>query len=436
MVPGPSRCRRALPALAPLSPSSLSLSILLLTLAIAGVSAPPAAGALPIETVAGVAHVHNGPTPREGRTTLTARELWRAGGEDDEDVFFGAISGVTADASGRLYVCDAQLNQVFVFSAAGQFLRALSREGDGPGEIRRPRDLLLWPDGTIGIVLGFPGRIVKLHADGTPAGEFRPGADDPTAGGMRMLDGAQLTGDGLLVCGRSMTREGETMGWTRFLSLFGMDGSERVRYLDRSSETDIGRRRFVERDSYFVDGGRWDQDEQGLVYAAPERDAYAVHVFAPDGTLLRVIEREFRPWHRDQQDKDRIGDSVVMVINGERVQPELEIEADDPAIMRLHTDREGSLWVLPSRGVREQPDGVLMTWDVFTPEGEFARQVAVVCPGDPQRDSFRFLEDGRLVVMRGAIDARQSMWGGGEGDQEEAVPLEVVCYALDPASDR
>ena len=72
-------------------------------------------------------------TPPGGIESLALRELWRAGGLD-EDVIFGEIEQIVAGPEGNLYVLDSQLCQVMVFGPEGEFLRTLSREGEGPGE--------------------------------------------------------------------------------------------------------------------------------------------------------------------------------------------------------------------------------------------------------------------------------------------------------------
>lgn len=97
--------------------------------------------------VDGIPHVRNGEVPREGTVTLTPQELWRAGGEEDEH-FFGVISAALADSAGNIYLLDRQLSEVAVYSSDGRFLRTLSREGEGPGEVRRPVDMLWMPTGT------------------------------------------------------------------------------------------------------------------------------------------------------------------------------------------------------------------------------------------------------------------------------------------------
>ena len=132
--------------------------------------------------VDGIPHVMNPATPRDGVQTLDLQEQWRTGGEDDE-IFFGVVTNAISDDEGNIYLLDMQLSEVQVYSPAGEQFKTLSREGEGPGEIQRPADLLFMPDGSLGIVQMFPGKVVKIDLDGNPAGSFAPFANDPTAGG-------------------------------------------------------------------------------------------------------------------------------------------------------------------------------------------------------------------------------------------------------------
>ena len=68
-----------------------------------------------------------------------------------------------------------------------ELVNTLGRQGSGPGEVNNPGDFVLMPDGTLGMVQIFPGKIVKLNLDGTPAGVFQPAFGEATAGGFLAL---------------------------------------------------------------------------------------------------------------------------------------------------------------------------------------------------------------------------------------------------------
>jgi len=73
----------------------------------------------------GVLHVVNGAEPENGRQTLQLEELWRVGGEDDEETVFGIINKVLIDDENNIYLLDAQLAQISVFSSEGELTNTL-----------------------------------------------------------------------------------------------------------------------------------------------------------------------------------------------------------------------------------------------------------------------------------------------------------------------
>ena len=121
-----------------------------------------------VTTIDGVPTVINGAKPADGVGDLKLTELWRRGGEDDE-IIFGLVLKALSDDAGNVYVLDQQLCEVQVFDPSGDHLATLSREGDGPGEVRQPTDMIWMPDGSLGLVQSFPGRIIKVERDGTPS---------------------------------------------------------------------------------------------------------------------------------------------------------------------------------------------------------------------------------------------------------------------------
>jgi len=84
------------------------------------------------------ARVANGPTPAHGLQTMQLEEMWRVGGADDEENFFGLVTWAEAGADGLVYVLDTQLCQVNVYDREGNLVQTLFRQGEGPGEVQRP----------------------------------------------------------------------------------------------------------------------------------------------------------------------------------------------------------------------------------------------------------------------------------------------------------
>ena len=105
------------------------------------------------ETRDGVLHVLNPAAPLEAPETIAPEELWRLGGDDeDEDVIFGVLTSIATDSEGNVYLLDMQLSQVYVYSSDGEYLNTIGREGEGPGEFRRAGDMFIAPDGNVAVM--------------------------------------------------------------------------------------------------------------------------------------------------------------------------------------------------------------------------------------------------------------------------------------------
>jgi len=75
---------------------------------------------------------------------ITLREAFRVGDDSAGDtIFFGDISGMAVNSSGQLFVGDTQDKMVSVFSAQGERVGKIGREGGGPGEFGDLRDVVL-----------------------------------------------------------------------------------------------------------------------------------------------------------------------------------------------------------------------------------------------------------------------------------------------------
>ena len=98
----------------------------------------------------------------------------------------------------------------------------------------------------------------------------------------------------------------------------------------------------------------------------------------------------------------------------------------------IYVREDGSVWVLNSNGMRDNPDGTVGVFDVFDDKGRFLREVTLVGEGDPELDGYYFVKD-RLYIVTDLLQAAISLQSGGQsfdiGD-EEPEPMSVICYQL------
>ena len=384
--------------------------------------------------------VKNSATPAHGIHQLQLEEMWRAGGADDEENFFGLLIWAEEGPDGLVYVLDTQLSQVNVYDDEGALVRTLFHEGDGPGEIRQPRGLVLLEDGSIGAVQEFPGKIVRVDPENIPLDSIEPRMGEAAEGGFVAMIRAEQRG-GTFIVSIVQIASGDRDGTQKrhmYLATVNEQGGIGAPLLERFTDWDFTN--FTYDEEVNLPAFYWANavGPDGRVYAAPDRDAYRINVYAPDGTLERVIEREYTSRKRTAEDKKRIRNLFEGAFGQVPFEVKVTISDIDSDInwlsRSLQVDAQGDLWVLSSRGIREQPAGILATYDVFTPDGTFDRQVQVACEGSGDRDGVFLLGDERLLVIRGYVDATASMLGGAPADEDEdgdeAAPMEIICYKI------
>ena len=376
----------------------------------------------------------NGVEPRDGVEEMPLVEQWRRGGEDDTEVLFGVPEAATMDSDGTIYLMDIQLSTAHVFGPDGEFKGNVGREGEGPGELREPNSIFMSPSGDVCFLQRMPGTFITVTPDGEPAGSQRLSLVDTEGGGMISAVSGFCRNGRMAVSGHVFSgfdaADGVTM--LHFLGLFDPSGDEIRRLAQKTRKMEVNRRRFVEREDFsFAFGGLWAMGPDGRCYLAADRDNFAIEVYSPEGELERIISRPYQGRKRTQEEKDDIAAGVRMIVDGQRIQIECEIEDRDPCISFLQVADNGELWALGSVGSRPEEEGVYQVWDVFDTEGIFVRQVKLMCPGDPERDRMVRVGDDVFLVIQGFEGVSGSMYGGDEdegGDDEPPAPLEVICY--------
>ncbi len=361
--------------------------------------------------------------PAQGVQPLALRELWRVGGEDEE-VLFGRITDLKRHPDGNLFVLDNQLCHVVVISPAGEHLRDISREGDGPGELRQPMGLVFLADDVLAVGMGFPGKLVTLGLDGTPLGTHYP-VGAPADGNLAIMISLQYADGVLVASGGSVVIAAEGDSHTdRFLSVGEASCGEFHHILETATPFDPTGRVYVEADEYYIDRS-WALGSGGRIYAPMKRDAYEISEFDAAGRLVRVFGRRDSPRKRTPAEKGRVS---PLIDPGTPANTDWTIADHDECVTRIMANPDdGTIWVLTPHGHEDQPAGILETWDVFAPDGEYLRQVPVPLGHEMNEGTCYLVGDGKMVVVRGTGSAFNAREDSGETEVE---PLEVICYEM------
>ncbi|MCP4572865.1 MAG: hypothetical protein GY838_10980 [bacterium] len=377
----------------------------------------------------GVLWVENEAVPSGGVRNVQLEEMWRVGGEDSED-FFGIIADALFDDAGNLYLADLQLNEIAVYDPDGERVTTLSREGEGPGEIRLPSKILWMPNGALGIATIFPGRVVMIDTEDTPLGNWEIGGDITEGGFMQFFD-VFNQGENLVVMAESIEQNppaGQVR--TRFAASYDMEGTELARFEEHRRELDFTNFHWVEDEIEQIEFRHTAVGPDNRVYIASERNEYRINVYQQDGTLARVVTRPYEHQPRVQAEVERIESNLERQL-AQLPSAKWTVSKIEPDISALRIGPDGNLWVETSRGGVDQPEGVFYTWDVFDGDGDFLEQVAAHCDGDGLEDMMLWRGD-TAVQITGFMPAIRAMQGGGaavEGD-EEAEPMEIICYKV------
>jgi len=376
----------------------------------------------------GALHVMNPEEPLE-EVRLELEELWRRGGDED-DLLFGLVVQLVKDETENIYLLDSQLSEIQVLSPSGDHLRTIGREGEGPGEFRNASDMYLGPGGLLGVVQTFPGKVVQLMTDGTPAGNFA--LPEEPGGGFQLVFIGRSNPDRILLAGAKQKLEGGKQMQVTYLKAYDKDGNEIVHFHEQSQETQFGGMKFKEK-TFSDFSRRWALAPDGRVAAALDVDAYRIHIWNPDGSVNRVIERKgYTPVVRAEKDKERfqqLFDGITRWNPGST----FEVSPTHTAVNQIFFRDDGSLWVLSSKGAWEREEGVFASFDVYDRDGRYVRRAHLILDGDPVDDGVFFVGD-RLYRVTDLFSAFLANFGGDVTDDadEEPEPVQIIAHRFEP----
>jgi hypothetical protein len=253
------------------------------------------------------------------------------------------------------------------------------------------------------------------------------------ATGFHITIGCEQRAGTFLLSGQHAVPSDAGQDRVQFLSSLSPDGGEIAHLVETKAALDFQDAHLMEKEmlrSFFT---AYAIGPDGFIYTAPSRDDYRIEVYRPDGGLVRTIEREFRNRPRTPRENRRVEAifaSATRQLPGEVRQT---LEETNQVIAGLFVDAAGNLWVKHCRSGDDRSPGVLLTYDLFDPEGRYVQEVSVAGEGNPLYDDLEFLPDGRVLLIKGYVLAQWSSFDFGTvdwNDEEEVSPLEVICCRL------
>lgn len=307
---------------------------------------------------------------------------------------------VAADSSGNVYVLDHDAGCVLKYAPGGGYLDRIGRRGEGPGEMRRPRNLVATDGGRI-VVFDLGPRRFDLFTTG---GEFLGTRDHQ--GDVRAL---QAAADGVLAgVFRYPGRGWIETGMKHRVVLFPVDAepsaidSMRIfshQVIQRTQETSTNVAR------PFAPGLHVVALPSGWIVSA-HGDRYRLEWVRPDRSGRFALRRAVEPVVVVDDDRERVLAAEIAESPrfADALRARLEFPREKPAIAGLAAGPNGELLVLRPAA----PDEFLC--DVYSGQGEFLGTIGGSRPG------------GRLRFVRGALFAM--------GEIDDAELPRVTRYAL------
>ncbi len=327
-------------------------------------------------------------TPKPRPEVVRLQELWNVGEDDNAAVVFGQIGDLMVDGAGRLYVADMQARQVSVFSHDGEFLRTLGREGEGPGEFREPRALVVLPDGLVGVVREQPPAIVRFRASD---GQFVDNLylESNSQHPFQRLGKVRCRGNTLVAICSDVRESPGGMDVVARLMRFDVAGKFLGECDSISAQFNFAN--LVARERFDLG---WSMAPDGTVFVNPGLK-YHFEVRGLDCQVKQVIEPSYQPLKRTSAEIDSVRAFYQRVGNIGHAKLELLENVRDVAWFSV--DDEGRLWVLSSRGRLECAADSLGWFDVYDRHGRLDRVLDLKGERGPKDG---FLMDGeRLYVV-------------------------------------
>ena len=316
----------------------------------------------------GVVHVTNaaeGMWGASGAPRIT--ELVRIGTEGAEGPeSFADVRAIEVDSRGRIYVLEAEAQEIRVFDSAGAYVRTIGRKGAGPGELKDAIGMFWDGKGRLWVVDQANARFTAFDT----AGNYISDRRRLFANHMTWVWSGRYLDDGRLV----EWLPGETM-----------DQPARLILLDPTS--------FVARDTFplphfsgnyfeirekhrgirasvpFSPGLSWTLDGRGYVWFGSQ-DRYRLFKRRLEGDTVKIIEKPFTPLPVSSAEKDTALARLEWFTQQGGTIAASRIPDYKPAFSSLFVDERGNLWVAPV--VEGEGD---RWFDYFDDEGHYRGRI-------------------------------------------------------------
>jgi hypothetical protein len=295
---------------------------------------------------------------------------------DGPDAYlFGRVGGIVTDSAGRLFIADAQANEIRVFTPDGEYLYGIGRAGEGPGEMQNPCCIAIDSSGELW-VRDTGGARYNVYRPGSYEADFvrqvRMAHADPRYGAPTTFDP-----DGNLI---DVGHRSDPGTGKRRLHRFHVDADGEVvkeREIDTPSPDELGAHT-VEgisgntRSTFFFFApfapGHFVAHSPDGDWAEASGSRYQARWYAPDGRLKRTVEVPGAVGATINPSERRAAEArIAEVLSGVGASPadaRFRVPSHKPPLVNLFFDQSGRLWIQ-----RSVPEGEANQADVYAVDG-------------------------------------------------------------------
>ena len=328
------------------------------------------------EEVDGVTVVNNSQEPLNPELKIMFEDDLTIGViEGNENYMFGSQVFVNTDDEGNIYVTDRDRKIVKKYGSNGNFLRSIGRPGQGPGEFQEISEVRFNGDGNIYLHDVKSQRISFLSKEGKYLKAIRA----PSSFEQVLINSRGH----YIAMSVDNVKLGKGKKWDYFYGLFDEDFNLIADFLRQPQEVnDLSKSTSPAQvladylsSIAFQPSVNYVLDKNDMLYFGyPEN--YEIKVFSPDGTLLKIIQRDFEPMEITGRDKEYFWQNQRLQL-GDKMPAGEEKEVFElvkypkyrPAYGRFVLMENGWIFVV----VDSLRDGSTLV-DIFNMEGQYLAQ--------------------------------------------------------------
>jgi len=300
--------------------------------------------------------------------------------EDVERAGLYQIDTFAVDDAGNIYILSVRSEEthIFKFTPDGQFDISFGRNGQGPGEIARPTEVILAGDNELLVADPETAKLVYFDGIGKLLREVTLNRNIPVI--------YPLSNGNLVVFGR-MRPDRDEKFLTYPLELCDKN-LDPIKKLDEFRMENY----LVTRRVRGIAPGAGMAVSKERIYTGNEGRGYDIRVFDLEGALIKKIRKKYKPLPVSEKIKKR-----VLARYNENVRSMVFFPETLPPFRTLAADEKGGLYVVTFEE-GDNPDENCI--DVFNPDGAFIGRLSAAVFVSPDTPIDTVARNGRFYYVR------------------------------------